>query len=384
MRLNSIIFTQVNDIPNPFDHGLARFRFAFNKLLLWNLTQYERIVYFDADNVVVHVDKAEELFLCGHFCVVYMNPCHFHTGLLVIRPDTALLGTMLDKLASTGSYDGADQGFLSAFFEACDEAPMFTPSRGVSNRPLNQLHTSYNMHSLYSLATGSFEHFRCGPFMQTPSEPVASLGFPVPTIIKPWFWWVGILGHAGAWQQVRNELREPDLPWVPITLLVFLSVALLVAHRAVSHVVEREFPTYTLHQYIVRMGPKGLALLLFAPCLIGSVKVGALVTPRLIRPVYGIVLFGVAHFSVMTLLARLGAFFLAHVRWHPSYRTWLPAIACYLAFFQGRLLDHVMAAVLGWGFHTAVLRAAVIIPTLLVQHLTVFFHITQHSPLFTK
>jgi hypothetical protein len=61
----------------------SRFEFTLNKLHLWNLTQYERVVYMDADDIAL--SKLDELFFCGHFCAVYMNPCNFHTGLLVVK-----------------------------------------------------------------------------------------------------------------------------------------------------------------------------------------------------------------------------------------------------------------------------------------------------------
>ena len=373
----------MDDISNPFHHGLARFRFAFNKLLLWNLTAYERIVYFDADNVVVHVDKAEELFHCGHFCVVYMNPCHFHTGLLVVRPDAALLADMLRAMVDTGSYDGADQGFLSAFFQACDEAPMFNPA-APSNRPLNQLHISYNMHALYALGTGSFQHFRCGPFLQTPDEPVASIGYPVPTVIKPWFWWVGLLGHAAAWQEVRNTLDEPDLPAIFASILALQLVALYIAHRAVARVVAGEFRTYWWHRHVPALGVKKLALAVSVVSIAAGARVGLMATPRLIRPAYGLVLCGVAYFAVMTLCARLLLWLVAHVRWQVSGRTWLPSMAAYVLLLHGRACDGAVAVVLGWGMHTSVLRAFVVLPAALLLHLTVLFHAVQPSPFFAS
>lgn len=45
---------------------------------IWNLLEYERVMFLDADNLFVQ--NIDELFLCGHFCVVFMNPIYFHTG----------------------------------------------------------------------------------------------------------------------------------------------------------------------------------------------------------------------------------------------------------------------------------------------------------------
>ena len=126
----------VTNIQNPFKTETSekrrrtyrpRFEFTFNKLYLWNLTQYERVVYLDSDNVVL--SNPDELFLCGHFCVVYMNPLLFHTGLMVIKPDTAKFTELVHTLFSSDSYshDGADQGFLCAVFNM-EDAPLYDSS----------------------------------------------------------------------------------------------------------------------------------------------------------------------------------------------------------------------------------------------------------------
>jgi alpha-N-acetylglucosamine transferase len=49
----------------------ARFEFVLNKLHVWNLLEYERVIYLDADNIALR--NMDELFLCGHFCALYMN-----------------------------------------------------------------------------------------------------------------------------------------------------------------------------------------------------------------------------------------------------------------------------------------------------------------------
>jgi alpha-N-acetylglucosamine transferase len=124
LRQDNAIVTEVPNLVNPYkakkaegqsQRFLSRFEFTLNKLYMWNLTQYERVVYLDADNIAL--GNFDELFDCGHFCAVFMNPCNFHTGLLVIKPDVHQFERMVHALYNhTRSYDGADQGFLTAFF----------------------------------------------------------------------------------------------------------------------------------------------------------------------------------------------------------------------------------------------------------------------------
>jgi hypothetical protein len=439
---------QVENIDNPFTHGLARFKYAFNKLQLWNMTQYERVVYFDADNVVTNIAKMEELFQCGHFCVVYMNPCHFHTGLLVVKPDEAVMKRMVQALAETGlhlcfgesdaivvvfsvsrstpcgiirataikltrthkhiyvymsrhmhhlqtttlpstdagSYDGADQGFLSKYFEACDEAPMFNPKRGPSNAPLNQLHISYNMQTFYQWATGSFEPYRCGPFADIAGLPVGSIGYPVPTMIKPWYWWVGFVGHAHEWSEVRATLDEPE--WLPVTLVILACTALLyvLGGRGILRLTASPAPVHAVHSAIARLGSKTSALVVCLLCLVVANRIAMTVIPNTVRPLHGIVMYCGLHYVLLTLLARLALHYVYRAADQRSVTLWdfHVSIVFFFLLFVSRTLDHIIMPVLGGGVHVPVVRALLVWPALILTQINVFFHLAQGSPIFQK
>jgi hypothetical protein len=153
----------VDNIPNPFKASMEkrrtykkRFEYTFNKLYLWDMVEYDRVVYLDSDNVALR--KLDSLFLCGHFCAVFMNPVFFHTGLLVVKPDKERFTELTTNLAdgNSYSYDGADQGFLVTQFPTATMAPLFradqcngVPSEATIMRvPLgyNMVHISYYSH----------------------------------------------------------------------------------------------------------------------------------------------------------------------------------------------------------------------------------------------
>lgn len=76
----------VEDIQNPYraSHSFDnRFLFTLNKIYAWSLTEYQRVVMLDVDNLFLR--KPDELFQCGQFCAVFINPCIFHTGLFVLQ-----------------------------------------------------------------------------------------------------------------------------------------------------------------------------------------------------------------------------------------------------------------------------------------------------------
>ncbi len=72
------LVTNCRDDPNRRRYFTTRFEMTLIKLHLWNQTAYERLLYMDADCIVLH--PVQELFHCGHFCAVYMNVVAFHTG----------------------------------------------------------------------------------------------------------------------------------------------------------------------------------------------------------------------------------------------------------------------------------------------------------------
>ncbi|CAD7701491.1 unnamed protein product [Ostreobium quekettii] len=75
---------EIVDVVNPYSqlhHQRWRFLKVLNKLVAWKLSDYDKIVLLDAD--FIFMQNIDELFGCGSFCAAFINPCIFHTGLLV-------------------------------------------------------------------------------------------------------------------------------------------------------------------------------------------------------------------------------------------------------------------------------------------------------------
>jgi alpha-N-acetylglucosamine transferase len=76
----------VENLKNPYEkqeNFNMRFKLTLNKLYAWSLVSYERVVMLDSDNIFLQ--NTDELFQCGQFCAVFINPCIFHTGLFVLQ-----------------------------------------------------------------------------------------------------------------------------------------------------------------------------------------------------------------------------------------------------------------------------------------------------------
>lgn len=94
---------------------------TFTKIELWKQTQYKRIVYLDADMVVLRAPN-ELLTMNTNFAAVpdVGWPDCFNSGMMVLNPNLSDYYSLL-ALAQRGiSFDGADQGLLNMHFTEWD------------------------------------------------------------------------------------------------------------------------------------------------------------------------------------------------------------------------------------------------------------------------
>lgn len=93
----------------------------FTKLRLWQLTDYERVVFVDADALMLR--NCDKLFSYPEFCAapnVYETAADFHrmnSGIFTARPDPATFDAMFEMLDGPGVFwRRTDQTFLQTFF----------------------------------------------------------------------------------------------------------------------------------------------------------------------------------------------------------------------------------------------------------------------------
>jgi hypothetical protein len=142
----------VDNLKNPYEkqeNFNMRFKLTLNKLYAWSLVSYERVVMLDSDNIFLQ--NTDELFQCGRFCAVFINPCIFHTGLFVLKPSMDVFKNMLHELAvGRENPDGADQGFLAGYFPDLLDQPMFhPPANGTKLEGTYRLPLGYQMDASY-------------------------------------------------------------------------------------------------------------------------------------------------------------------------------------------------------------------------------------------
>jgi len=109
---------EVPAIPNPNSsvHVPGWVNAGYTKLHIFNLTQYTKIVYIDADVLVLK--NIDELFDRPGLSAApdVFPPDKFNAGVLVVEPSSEAFDSMLAKINVLASYDGGDTGFLNSFY----------------------------------------------------------------------------------------------------------------------------------------------------------------------------------------------------------------------------------------------------------------------------
>ncbi|XP_038725657.1 putative glucuronosyltransferase PGSIP8 [Tripterygium wilfordii] len=215
---------RVKSLNNPYKNQAnfdRRFKLTLNKLYAWSLVDYDRVVMLDSDNLFLQ--KTDELFQCGQFCAAFINPCIFHTGLFVLKPSMDVFKDMLHQLEiGKENEDGADQGFIGAYFPDLLDQPMFhPPANGTKLDGTYRLPLGYQMDA-------SYYYLRLR--WSVPCGPNSVITFPGAPWLKPWYWWSWpVLPLGISWHEQRRQTLgySAEMPMVVIQSVVYLGIIAL-------------------------------------------------------------------------------------------------------------------------------------------------------------
>ncbi|KAK6288950.1 hypothetical protein POUND7_000491 [Theobroma cacao] len=203
LKADGWIVEKISLLANPNQVRPKRFWGVYTKLKIFNMTNYKKVVYLDADTIVVK--SIEDLFKCEKFCANLKHSERLNSGVMVVEPSEAVFNDMMGKVNTLPSYTGGDQGFLNSYYSDFPNAHVFDPNiplEGLKSRPvpkMERLSTLYNADvGLYMLANKWMVdeselrviHYTLGP-------------------LKPWDWWTSwLLKPVDVWQNVREQLEE--------------------------------------------------------------------------------------------------------------------------------------------------------------------------------
>jgi hypothetical protein len=117
-HLPNVSTLKVEPINNPHSHGQSRFAGTFTKLRVFDLLDYDRITFVDADCVVLK--SIDDLFERDGFWAApdWGTVLHiaFNSGVFSFSPSEDLKNQVFSAIPHSHSSDGGDQGFLNVVF----------------------------------------------------------------------------------------------------------------------------------------------------------------------------------------------------------------------------------------------------------------------------
>lgn len=88
--------------------------YNYSKFRLWQLSEYERVVFVDADILVLR--NLDVLFRFPQLTAVGNDGSLFNSGIMVIEPSQCTFDALIRNRRTIRSYNGGDQGFLNEVF----------------------------------------------------------------------------------------------------------------------------------------------------------------------------------------------------------------------------------------------------------------------------
>ncbi|KAK6233132.1 Glycosyl transferase [Theobroma cacao] len=105
---------QIDRIRSPFAQKGSYNEWNYSKLRIWLLTWYDKVVFIDADILVLK--NMDSLFIYSPLSAAGNDQTLFNSGIMVVEPSLCMFEDLMVKSFKVDSYNGGDQGFLNEVF----------------------------------------------------------------------------------------------------------------------------------------------------------------------------------------------------------------------------------------------------------------------------
>ncbi|XP_073309998.1 UDP-glucuronate:xylan alpha-glucuronosyltransferase 1-like, partial [Primulina huaijiensis] len=104
----------IQRIRNPRAEKDAYNEWNYSKFRLWQLTDYDKIIFIDADLLILK--NIDFLFRLPEISATGNAGTLFNSGVMVIEPSNKTFQLLMDHINEIESYNGGDQGYLNEIF----------------------------------------------------------------------------------------------------------------------------------------------------------------------------------------------------------------------------------------------------------------------------
>ncbi|KAM1013212.1 hypothetical protein ACFX13_043965 [Malus domestica] len=104
----------IERIRNPRAENGTYNEYNYSKFRLWQLTEYDKIIFIDADIIVLR--NLDLLFHFPQMSATGNDVYIFNSGIMVIEPSNCTFQFLMDHRSDIVSYNGGDQGYLNEVF----------------------------------------------------------------------------------------------------------------------------------------------------------------------------------------------------------------------------------------------------------------------------
>uniref|UniRef100_A0A7N0U7N5 Hexosyltransferase n=1 Tax=Kalanchoe fedtschenkoi TaxID=63787 RepID=A0A7N0U7N5_KALFE len=203
LKADGWIVEMISLLANPNQIRPTRFWGVYTKLKIFNMTNYKKVVYLDADTIVVK--SIEDLFQCQKFCANLKHSERLNSGVMVVEPSEKVFNDMMSKVNTLFSYTGGDQGFLNSYYAEFPNAHVFDPDLPANVRSSQPVPDMERLSTLYNADVGLY--MLANKWMVDESE-LRIIHYTLGPL-KPWDWWTAwLLKPVDVWQNVREQLPE--------------------------------------------------------------------------------------------------------------------------------------------------------------------------------
>ncbi|KAK3423205.1 hypothetical protein EUGRSUZ_F00232 [Eucalyptus grandis] len=104
----------IRRIRNPLAEKHTYNEYNYSKFRLWQLTDYDKVIFIDSDIVVLR--NLDLLFHFPQMSATGNDNYIFNSGIMVIEPSSCTFKILMNSRKDIVSYNGGDQGFLNEIF----------------------------------------------------------------------------------------------------------------------------------------------------------------------------------------------------------------------------------------------------------------------------